>query len=828
MWQPTTYLLYMKQTLLLALLCCWLACTVSFAQAPTPAPAGTIKGIVTDSATQATLGYVTVVIQEAGKPQAIKSTFTKENGSFELTGLMEKQYQLVLSYVGYKTQIISLPAFTSSTIDMGRLMLVSSAKQLKEVQVVTERLLVEQDIDKITYNVDADPESQTMNALDMLRKVPLLTVDAEDNITLNGSSNYRVLINGKTSSLFVRSPKDVFRSMPASTIKNIEVITNPPSKYEAEGVGGIINIITHKKNIGGYNGSINMQVSSPRGTNLGGYVTAKAGKAGFSGYFGRGTYLSPTNSSNLFREDKIRQTSLEQLGESTSNNTYQYFSGEFSYEMDTLNLFTANMSINLNDGNNSLIQQVQLFDAAGNPVEAYRRLNQGTFRWQGSDFGADYQRSFKKNKDQLFTLSYKMNNSGNGSGTDFTLLPILNYNGQVSQTENDGMSTEHTMQADYVQPIKQHTLELGVKTIFRLSSSDYFFSNRSPETGNYVEDPNLSNSFDYRQDIYAAYTSLSLKKGDWGLKAGARLEETKLDANFKSSGTIATPDYFNLIPNITLSRKLKGTSTMRLSYTQRIERPSLYYLNPYINQIDPRNISYGNPKLDPATNNVFNLAYNTFVKGSSINASIFHNFTNNSIQSYTTLGADTVSRTTFDNIGRNQTYGLSLSGNTTLFKKLSVNLNTTTNYVKLTSMIDGLPQNNEGFTYNVFGYTSYRFEKGWRASGNIGYTSSRILLQGRSAGYIWNSISVNKQFLKDNKATVSFSINSPFQQNRRFFNEINDQRFTQQSESFFVMRRYSLGFNYRFGKLQGDIARKKRGIKNDDVKAGEQQGGSGN
>ncbi|WP_169336210.1 TonB-dependent receptor domain-containing protein [Pontibacter roseus] len=818
----------MKQTLLLALLSC-LALTFSFAQSPSPAvsPTGTIKGVVADSTSQAALGYVTVVVQEAGKPQAIKSTFTKENGTFELTGLPEKQYQLVLSYVGYKTRMLPLPAFSSSTIDLGRLYLVSSANQLKEVQVVTEKLLVEQDIDKLTYNVDADPESQTMTALDMLRKVPLLTVDAEDNIKLNGNSNYRVLVNGKTSSLFVRSPKDVFRSMPANTIKSIEVITNPPSKYEAEGVGGIINIITHKKSLGGYNGSINLSASSPKGSNIGGYLTVKTGKLGFSGYFGRGTHYNPTNSSNLFREDKIRQTTLNQLGESKGNNTFQYFSGEFSYEMDTLNLLTANYSVNLSTGSGNFTQNVEFLNAAGELTQAYRRLNRSTNRWEGSDFGLDYQRTFKKNKEQLLTLSYKLNNSGNGSGTDFILQPLLNYEGQVSQTDNDGGSTEHTMQADYVQPIKKQTLELGVKTIFRLNSSDYFYSNQNPETGDYVLDPNLSNNFDYRQDIYAAYTSLSLKKGDWGLKTGARLEETKIDANFKSSGTLATQDYFNLIPNITLSRKLKGASTMRLSYTQRIERPSLYYLNPYVNQVDPRNISYGNPELEAATNNVLNLAYSTFVKGSSINASVFHNFTNNSIQSFTTLGADTVARTTYGNIGRNQTYGFSLSGNTTLFKRLSINLNSTTNYVKLTSMIDGLPQDNEGFTYNLFGYTSYRFEKGWRASGNIGYSSSRILLQGRSAGYIWNSLSVNKQFLKDNKASISFSVNSPFQKNRRFFNEINDPRFTQSQESYYAMRRYSLGFNYRFGKLKGDIARKKRGIKNDDMKAGEQQGGSG-
>ncbi|MBD1398754.1 TonB-dependent receptor [Pontibacter sp. JH31] len=818
----------MKQTLLLALLCC-LAFTAPFAQTSGPAHtlSRTIKGTVADSASQATLGYVTVVVQEAGKNQAIKSTFTKENGSFELTGLPEKQYQLVLSYVGYKTKVLPLPSITSSTLDLGKLLLVSSANQLKEVQVVTEKLLVEQDIDKITYHVDADPESQTMTALDMLRKVPLLMVDAEDNITLNGNSNYRVLINGKTSSLFLRSPKDVFRSMPAGTIKNIEVITNPPSKYEAEGVGGIINIITHKKNIGGYNGSVNLQASTPKGSNIGGYLTVKAGKAGFSGYFGRGSYFSPANSSNLFREDRIFQTTLEQTGESTSRNTFQYASGEFSYELDTLNLFTANFSMNLNTGSNSLRQQVDLYHASGNLAQAYRRLNQGTFRWQGSDFGADYQRTFKRNKDQLFTLSYKLSSNGNGNGTDFTIQPLLNYDGQVSQTDNEGHSIEHTVQADYVQPIHKQTLELGVKTIMRLNSSDYFYKTQHTETGEFVLDPSLSNNFDYRQDIYAAYTSLSLKKGDWGLKTGLRLEETKIDANFRSATPIAIPDYLNLIPNVTLSRKLKGTSTMRLSYTQRIERPSLYFLNPYVNQTDPRNISYGNPKLTPATNNVFNLAYSTFMKGTSVNASIFHNYTNNSIQGYTTLGADTVARTTYGNIGRNQTYGFSLSGNTTLFKKLSINLSSSTNYVKLTSMINGLPQNNEGFTYSIYGYSSYRFEKGWRASGNLGYYSSRILLQGRSAGYVWNSISINKQFLKDNKASISFSVNSPFQKNRRVLNEINDPRFTQNQESIYLMRRYSLGFNYRFGQLKGDIARKKRGIKNDDMKAGEQQGGNG-
>ncbi|QCR23045.1 outer membrane beta-barrel family protein [Pontibacter sp. SGAir0037] len=819
----------MRQAFLLFFLCCCF--TASYAQTILPVSDGVIKGVVADSANAAKLGFVTVVLKEAGKDQAIKSTYTKDNGSFEISGLPYNKYQLIINYMGYQRKTIDIAnlSATHTTVDLGSILLTSTTTQLKEVEVTAEKLLVTQDVDKIAYNVDADPESQTLTALDMLRKVPLLSVDAEDNIQLNGSGSYRILINGKTSSLFVRNPKDVFKSMPASTIKSIEVITNPPSKYEAEGVGGIINIITHKKNIGGYNGSINLGVSEPRGVNAGGYLTAKAGKFGFSGYFGQSTYYSPTSRNYSLREDRIFNTELEQIGRSNSEGNFQYFSGEVSFELDTLNLFTANYNFNISNGENTNFQDVNQVDYTGQPIRAFSRISDGTNEWSGNDFGVDYQRTFKKSKEQLFTLSYKYNSSGNGSLSNFRTEPRLNYSSEAYATENDGRSTEHTVQADYVQPIKKHTFEVGVKGIFRLNSSDYFYKRfTNIDLGTYELVPELSNNFDYRQDIYAAYSSINLKKDKWGMKVGLRLEETVIDANFRSSKRFVEQDYFNPIPNVTISRMLKSMSSVRFSYTQRIERPSLYLINPYVNAIDTFNISYGNPKLEPATNNVFTLAYNTFIKGSSINASLFHNFTNNSIQRYTTLGSDSIARTTYENIGKNRTYGLSLFGNTTLFKKLSINLNGTLNYVQLNSFVDGQPQDNSGLTANIFAYSSYRFEKDWRLSGNIGYNSPSVLLQGRSAGYMFNSLSLSKQFLKENKATVNFSVSNPFQKERRYFNEVQGPEFTQLMESYFIQRRFNLSFNYRFGKLKGDIARKKRGIKNDDLSGGGGEQKSGN
>ncbi|WP_347156412.1 TonB-dependent receptor domain-containing protein [Pontibacter chitinilyticus] len=802
----------MKQTLLAAFLCCFLS---SFALAQT----GTIKGTAIDSATATPLSYVTVVLQQAGKDDAIKSTFTHENGSFEFSGLpIDKPLQVVLTYVGYKSKTVTLPAFSAAApqLDLGKIALIASASQLQEVEVTAEKMLVTQDIDKISYNVDADPESKTLNALDMLRKVPLLTVDAEDNIKLNGNGSYKVLVNGKSSSLFANSPKDVFKSMPASSIKSIEVITNPPSKYEAEGVGGIINIITNKKTTNGYNGSVNLSVGTPESVYGGGYFTAVVGKFGFSGYGGLSTYTSPSNESSLYRRDEGGNI-LEQNGSSQSEGHFHYLSGELSFELDTLNLFTANYSINRSNGENSLMQRIRNLGSEGQLLNTYNRSSDGTNHWGNQEVGADYQHTFKRNKEQLLTLSYKYENNRNGSFSDFL------YNNDLNRTDNDGQAKEQTIQADYVHPFGKHTLELGIKSILRTNNSDYYYQNYDPELNTYILNPAMSNNFTYDQDINAAYTAVSLKKGDWGLKLGARLEATNVDADFTSSGTIAKSDYTNLIPNIALSRKLKGMSTVRLSYTQRIERPSLYLLNPYVNRVDPKNIDYGNPGLNAATNNVFDLSYNTFIKGTSLNVSLFNNFTNSSIQQLTTYNpADSVASTTFGNIGRNSTTGFSLNGNTTLFNKLNINLNGGLRYVDLHSA----RFNNSGFSANVFTYISYKFEKNWRASTNVGYYSPQVLLQGTSAGYMFNSFSVNKGFLEDQKASISLSVSSPFQKNRRFFSEVTGENgFYQKQESYYLARRFNISANYRFGKLKGGIKKNKRGIKNDDLQGG--SGGSG-
>jgi hypothetical protein len=259
-------------------------------------------------------------------------------------------------------------------------------------------------------------------------------------------------------------------------------------------------------------------------------------------------------------------------------------------------------------------------------------------------------------------------------------------------------------------------------------------------------------------------------------------------------------------------------------------------LNPYENRTDPRNIYKGNPDLLAAVSHAFDLSYSTMVKKSMVNTSLSYNFTNNSIQQFTTLGADSIARTTYGNIGQNRRLALSGSGNMNLTKNLNLNLNGNISFVHLTGVLSTrvngvtVPADvkNQGFMANIFAYAGYKFPKGFRVSGNIGLNTAQVLLQGKSGGYTFNSFSVNKTLFKKEKGSINLSVSSPFQKNRRWFNELNDANFYQSSESYFQMRRIGLSFNYRFGKLQGDIARKKRGIKNDDVQGGQGGGGTGN
>ncbi len=302
------------KSLFLILICCYISLT-GLAQ-NTPQTVTTIQGSVTDSATNKPIGFVTVALQNAKTHTGIKSGLTKDDGSFSLKTNSAGPFEIALVIVGYKSKVVPVTG-TDNAVNLGKLLLSASSNQLQGVSVTAVRPLMKQEVDRISYDIQADPDSKALSVLDMMRKVPLLSVDGNDNIQLKGNSNYKILINGKESALMVKNPSDVLKSMPATNIEKIEVITTPPAKYDAEGLSGTINIITKRNADQGYNVGLNTRFNSVFGAGYNLNATVKEGKFGLSFFGGFGANGTLTNTSGSNENIFAGNTNISQNG---SNN----------------------------------------------------------------------------------------------------------------------------------------------------------------------------------------------------------------------------------------------------------------------------------------------------------------------------------------------------------------------------------------------------------------------------------------------------------------------------------------------------------------------------
>lgn len=816
----------MKQFLLILLYCFISALAIAQTQnSPTNI---TVKGLVIDSALNKPLGYVTVALQDAATKAPVKSTLAKDDGSFELKAPEGKTYQLVVAFIGYATKVLPVK-LTGAEFNAGKILLSTSNKELKEVTITAVRPVMKQEVDRLTYDVTADPESKAVSALDMMRKVPLLSVDGDDKIRLKGSGNYKILINGKESALMAKNPSDVLKAMPATNIEKIEVITTPPAKYDAEGLSGIINIITKKNADQGYNGSVNTRYNTVWGPGYNLNATVKQGKFGLSGYAGFGTQKEASgitrNNLTQFANQNAQdiQSVLNQNGTSKFGGNYKYANAELSYEIDSLDLITGSFEIFQGHFHQDGDLQSKQFNSQGVLNEAYHGITNSNNRDKGADVSVNYQRSFKDHKDELLTLSYKYsyspnNQSGGNTFTDRVNFPEA-FNPDFQQYNKAG-NREHTVQLDYVYPVKKINIEAGAKAILRTNFSDYGRSNFDPTTQQFVIDPDQTSKFDYHQDVYSAYNSYQLKLTKWTVKGGLRLEHTNINADFV--GNTLDRGYNNLIPSVSVQRSLKSSS-ISLGFTQRIQRPSIYQLNPFVDNTNPKFINTGNPDLKPELNNTFELNYSNFAKA-SINVGLSYAFSNNAIQNVSSL-RDTVTFTTFQNLGSNRNLGLNINTNFTISKGFTVNLNGQVSHVWLKGTYNGQFYKNDGYIGNSFASFTYKLGETYRLGFNAGFFSGDVNLQGKTSNFIYNSYSVAKDFL-NKKFTVALVANNPYSKRRAFTNTTNTPDFSQSVISENPYRHFAIRLNYKFGKLSSEIKKNQRSINNDDTKSGGKSSGA--
>lgn len=687
----------------------------------------------------------------------------------------------------------------------------------------------------------------------MFRKVPMITVVAEDKIQLKGSSNYKIYMNGKPSNLLSgENASEVLKSMPASSIKNIEVITDPGSKYDAEGVGGIINIITSKNAMQGYTGTVRANASTLGSFGGGGYVSLKVGNLGLTANYGYNNRNSPWNDSRNERftdKDELAgdaPTHLIEQGRAKNKGPFQYGYLEASYEIDTLNLISvgANLFRGKNKSYSELDAALNPFNGTtemtANPIYSYHRntLSEGTFG--STDLNVDYQHSTSK-KDELLTVSYRFSQSPNDNESNSELSKVINYYRADEYPKwniNDASTVEHTAQVDYTTPIfKNHTLDAGLKYINRQNKSNTLEQIYNDSTKVWEDHSKDNSQFHHTQHIYSAYLGYMVRLNKFGIKAGVRAEGTSLRARFdRNLDMNFSSDYFDVVPNATLTYQMGMSSQLRLGYNMRIQRPGIWYLNPYINDGDPQNISQGNPNLDSEKSNTVNLNYSKFTQKFSINASLSYTFVDNSIERYTFTAdfplADPRSQyngalwSTYGNIGKKQQLGMFLYGNWSPNTWFRIYMNGGLDYTNLKAVSLGM--SNDGFSGRIFAGSQFTLPKDFRINLHGGYFSPWIQLQGKQSPFYFAGLNVSKDFLKK-KLSVSVGANNPFWKTMKMENTTTGDGFHNISTNWRSSREFRFSISYRFGTMKGQIKKVRRGISNDDSKGGGEnnQGGGG-
>lgn len=789
-----------------------------------------VKGKLISASDKLGLPYATISIARDATPTVVlKKLATQEGGVFS-TSVEPGTYIFTFYFVGMDQVVKTVKVDSSpNPLDMGVVEMLENTTELEEISVTAQAPLVKVEIDKLTYNAKEDPESSTSSVLDLLRKVPLVTVDGEDNVQLKGSSNFKIYLNGKPSNMISSNPSQVLKSMPANSVKDVEVITDPGAKYDAEGVGGIINIVTDKRVDDGYSGSVGANGDTFGGYGGNAYLATKYGKFGFTGNAGYYRFKRPESESSFVREESDPLNVLTLDGTNKNDGKGLFLSGALSFEPDTVNLF--NLSASRFGGNYNAFSTSDAISEGARDY-AYNTWSNSTGKYGGMNLSADYQRSFKK-KGEMLTASYRFEHNPNDSEYeseyDVTNQGDFFYpDGYKLRSVNNAGGNEHTGQIDYVNPLnRKHTIEVGVKYIFRDNSSQGDHTYYDITGQKWVSDPSRLNDLDHEQNIASGYAGYGFKSGKYGFKLGLRGENTQQEVHFMNTqqDTIINTHFFDVVPSATVSYQLGMTRTLRAGYNMRISRPGIWYLNPYVNDMDPNNISYGNPKLDAEQQHNFNVNYGSFSQKLNFNATLTYSFAQNAVTSYSFI-KDGVTHTTYGNIGRNHTVGGNTYISWTPTQKLRTYVNGGLNYTDIQSTNDsGL--SNSGISGQAFGGLTYTFPGDLRLGANGGAFLNRIQLQTTQAPFYFYSFSAMKSLL-NKKLDLSLNIQNAFSKYREFSTTTTGEGFTQKSVFQNPMRNVRLSVTYRFGDLKSSMKRVQRTINNEDVmqgQSGSQEGG---
>ncbi len=777
--------------------------------------------IVNDGLTTA-VEFANIALISSITKKPVDGTMADEKGAFSMKRVAVGTYNIQVSFIGYDTKIIeNIKVEKGKDVELGVIKLKQSTKILDALVVSAEASMIEEKVDRLVYNAEKDLSARGGDASDVLKNVPMLSVDLDGNVTLRGSGNIRVLINNKPSTIVASSIADALKMIPADLIKSVEVITSPSAKYDAEGSAGIINIITKKSNLQGLNLNLDTGVGL-RGSNLGLNGNYRQGKFGISmGGYGRGFYNTRSKTET---EQLISTTGLKtlQTSDGNQNGMFGRYNLGFDYELSKKQSLSAGVAFGTRAFNRD-----QLLTSNGFMNNIFKTSSiRDVYSVDNShsvDMNLDYLRTFKPGQEWSISTQYSQNILINNFNSD-----LLNTENQILSRQkniNDNTNTELTFQTDFVNPIgARQQLEFGVKGVFREVNSEFEYQIANP-TGSFSNDArNPSGFLNYSQNVMSGYASYLLTtKSKYSIKIGARYELTEIVADDRI-GDIVIPAYQNLVPSINISKTIKKT-TLKTAFNRRIQRPGLEQLNPNFNLANPLNISFGNPNLNPELTSNLEFSLSRSIGKSYLNLSVFGRQSGNSINRVSSP-SDTLAGaivTTYENIGKEQTLGSNIYGNIFLSTKWTINGGVDFYYRYLEGQqvgLNGISQtiSNGGIVASGRVMTTFRLKDGWGIQASGGMRGNRVNLQGSQGGMGMYSAGARKDF-KNKKGSFGLGLDN-FLGIMKIRNTTEGPLLSQKSINYMYNSSVKFTFAYKIGNMKFVETKKTKKVKNDDVKAG--------
>lgn len=778
-------------------------CLISGLQTVKAQTTGSISGKVIDNGTQETIPFVSVIYYQGLDSLNAKAFQTDANGLFSIKNLSFGSYTLKISFVGYQTQKITKILLDQNHTDvyLQDIALLNDSKMLAEVVIEYRKPLIEVQEDKIVYNVDQSIFSEGSVATDILKNVPLVTVDIDGKATIAGKKNTRIFIDGKPSDYSASSIGDLLSILPSDALESVEVITDPSSKFDADG-DGIINIVMKKGKKLGLTGNLSTRVGTLGNYNTGVFLSQKNTKFSFTGNLGFNHNVR-FNNANSNRTNFFTDTTFNNQT-NNSDRIYDGFNTRLggNYQIDSAQSLKFSFRGGYNGGDNNSLSN-NFFLNSNQAIQTLRRQSNLSAN-NNFDVVADFDYTLKTKSKANYTLGLNYQKNSTSSNRDFTKYTLnadgsqrVNPNLQLNDNENLGNNLEINLDYDKNLNFLKSKLELGIKGAFNASDESQAVQVYDYTTNEYIYNNALTNKFKFNQNIYSAYLSYRLKIKSWSIRMGNRAELTNVLFQQENAVKLNIDPYLNFFPSLAINKTFNNKYSFGLNYSKRVARPRQNALNPIIDNSDPDNLRYGNPDLLPSFTNQYEANFSVFSDNWSFSPRISYAKANKIIERFKTANADGTSVTTYNNVGNSSSLNFIVFGNYRPSKNQTFNAGFTVSQINYTSVVNSaLSRNGIGIRSNIG--INYTFTKATAGEANLNYNRN-VAAQGNSNGSVETQFGIRQNMFK-NKIGLRVTAVDPFTQ-RNNTSLTEGPNFYQESFSVQKTRNFLLSISYRFTKI---------------------------